>query len=229
MASSLVIRALIAATRCKQRVILFVSGSVSFSNFVPFDKQFGNEEGIFFSDLGEWKVCEVLAANDSVTPVKPFNLCVCPQGALWQRSARLFTLLLSCALAHGAISSFRLILSNVKLDHLFPVFFIFLLFFFSTTANPRSVHKEFRAWRSNRMRTDARFLSSLTTAFIECLAAAVDPAASSCRRAIKRRRKTSFHSTPVFPPFFCFRLHRSATQKVKCAIYRQVLQANSRR
>lgn len=131
MASSLVIRALIAATRCKQRVILFVSGSVSFSNFVPFDKQFGNEEGIFFfSDLGEWKVCEVLAANDSVTPVKPFNLCVCPQGALWQRSARLFTLPLSCALAHGAISSFRLILSNVKLDHLFPVFFYFFVVFF---------------------------------------------------------------------------------------------------
>lgn len=75
-------------------------------------------------------MCEVLAANDSVTPVKPFNLCVCPQGALWQRSARLFTLLLSCALARGAISSFRLILSNVKLDHLFPAFFIFLLFFY---------------------------------------------------------------------------------------------------
>lgn len=81
-------------------------------------------------------MCEVLAANDSVTPVKPFNLCVCPQGALWQRSARLFTLLLSCALAHGAISSFRLILSNVKLDHLFPVFFIFLLFFFFHDCQP---------------------------------------------------------------------------------------------
>lgn len=72
MASSLVIRALIAATRCKQRVILFVSGSVSFSNFVPFDKQFGKEEGIFLGGGGlggEEGVCEVLAANDSVTPV----------------------------------------------------------------------------------------------------------------------------------------------------------------
>lgn len=146
MASSLVIRALIAATRCKQRVILFVSGSVSFSNFVPFDKQFWNEEGIFSG--GERKVCEVLAANDSVTPVKPFNLCVCLQGALWQRSARLFSVPFPSALAHGPISSFGLILVIVKLDHLFPVFL----------ANLRSVHKEFRARRTNRMRADARLL-----------------------------------------------------------------------
>lgn len=219
MASSLVIRALIAATRCKQRVILFVSGSVSFSNFVPFDKQFGNEEGIFFfSDLGERKVCEVLAANDSVTPVKPFNLCVCPQGALWQRSARLFAIPLPLALAHGPISSFGFNSQRCEIGSSVSCFsFLFL-------------HTEFRAQRTNRMRTDARLLSSLTTQFIECLAAttAVDPAASSCCRTIRRRRKTSFHSTPVLFSHFCFRLCRSATQKVKCTVCRQALQANSR-
>lgn len=152
-------------------------------------------------------MCEVLAANDSVTPVKPFNLCVCPQGALWQSSARLFTLLLSCALARGAISSFRLILSNVKLDHLFPVFFIFLLFFFfPTTANPRSVHKEFRAWRTNRMRTDARLLSSLTTAFIECLAPPLllTQLLAAAAAQLSVVEKHPFTQLQFFPPFFLF-------------------------
>lgn len=111
------------------------------------------------------------------------------------------------------------------------LFYFFVVFFFSTTANPRSVHKEFRAWRSNRMRTDARLLSSLTTAFIECLAPPLllTQLLAAAAAQLSVVEKHPFTQLQFSPRFFVFRLRRSATQKVKCAIYRQVLQAKSRR
>lgn len=81
------------------------------------------------------------------------------------------------------------------------------------------------------MRTDARLLSSLTTAFIECLAPPLllTQLLAAAAAQLSVVEKHPFTQLQFSPPFFCFRLRRSATQKVKCAIYRQVLQANSRR
>lgn len=91
------------------------------------------------------------------------------------------------------------------------MFFFVCFRFFSTTGNVRGVHEEFRARRTNQMRTDARLLSSLTTAFVECLSPPPPPpllltqllaAAAVQLRVVE---KTSFHSTPVYIlPVFLF-------------------------
>lgn len=86
------------------------------------------------------------------------------------------------------------------------LFYFFVVFFFSTTANLRSVHKEFRAWRTNRMRTDARLLSSLTTAVIECLVPPPPPllltqllaAAATQLSIVEKHPSTQLQFSPVF-------------------------------
>lgn len=190
--SSLVIGALIATTRCKQHVILFVSSSVLFSNFVLLTSNLGmerdlggggGEAGIYQAPgwsriwrrreekknkAGVSNGCVLCVAGGCVsacvcsppntprppililiTSVEPCNLCVSPlalcRGMAGSVSAENYPpALFFMNIAHNnthtnartctqPVSSFSLILSNVKLDHLFPYFFslrpVFFFFF----------------------------------------------------------------------------------------------------